>query len=502
MEIEAFNQSYYKVIHHGHLFSPTEEEEWTGVGIAGNIIMVVDRDEPVLRWGQERGAAFLDMKGRPLLPGFIDTHVHLLSTGIESLSPSIHGLSSVAAILDLIQGAVYRTPAGRPISFYSYNDLQIQEGRPPTRRELDGVAPHHPIFLSRIDLHSCVVNTEALQRLGFHPTGSGLFWGVEGYRLRRKFLSLYSRGEKTRAIKEAAFRASQAGVTSLHAMEGGDWQGDDAIDIALDVQEELPLHMVLYPMTLDLDTILSRNLHTLGGDLFLDGSLGSKTAALTRAYCDEPGNRGHLYYETKHLTRVVEKALDRGMMVGFHVIGDAAIEQALQVFEEASSCREVPPFSFRLEHFSLPDPGHIRRARDLGVGIGIQAFSPKSYPQMEDRLGKERSASLYPHRAMFEAGLLLAAGSDSNVEGIHPLGILARLQKRSFSYEEALTLCTWNGAQLVGEGGIRGRIQPGMVADLVVVNKNPALLPPEEQEWLQVLLTMGKGRIEFLADSF
>lgn len=496
-----FNRYHHRVIYNGQIFSPEKREECTAVGIIRDRIAVVERDELVLRWGRERGAVRLDLQGKALLPGFIDSHVHLLSTGIEALSPRIYGLGSISSLLELIQGEVQRTPAQAPLSFYSYNDLLLKEKRPPSREELDLVAPHHPIFLSRIDLHSCVLNTKAVERLGVKHPGQGLFLGKEGYNIRRKFLDLYSRQEKTRAIKEAIFRALKAGVTSLHAMEGGFWQGNDAIDIVLELKGQLPLHLILYPMTLDLDFIQERGLTTLGGDLFLDGSIGSRTAALSRDYHDDPGNRGSLYYSTRTLTSTVKKALSLGIKVGFHAIGDVAIEQALQVFEGASSSQEVSPASFRLEHFSLPSKGHIKRARDLGVGIGIQATCSQSLDLMKERLGQERVASLFPHRRMYDAGLLLAAGSDSNVDAVNPLHILASLHRRSFSFEEALCLCTWNGAQLAGEGERRGRIEPGMAADLVVLQKDLADCSPQALESLEIFITIVDGQLVFISQN-
>lgn len=497
--MEAFNNSYYKTLYHGEIFSPEKREGVTAVGLKGSTISIIGTDERVLQWGEERGALSLDLKGRPLVPGFIDAHVHLLSTGIEALSLRIHGLTSISSILEILRGEVLRTPAGRPISLYSYNELQLKERRPPLLEELDRVAPHHPIFLSRSDLHSCVLNTKALEMIHQPPTPHGLFSGQKSYDLRGEFLKLYSYEEKERAMREAVFQALRSGVTTLHAMEGGLWQGNDAIDMALKIKEEVPLSIILYPMTTDLDFIEERELEYLGGDLFLDGSFGSHTAALTMDYRDSPGKRGVLYYDTEDLLSMVEKGLSLGLKMGFHVIGDRAIGQALQVIEEVSSISSIPEASFRLEHFSLPPPQGIEKARRLGVGIGIQAASKEGREMMVERLGKERASLLYPHREMYDKGLLLAVGSDSNVDCMNPLHSIARLMKDSFSFQEALSLCTWNGAQIIGEGKRKGRIEEGMVADVTLLSRDPSSLTPDLVEGVEVLWTMAKGEIVYQA---
>lgn len=494
--MESWNSSYYKALHNGQIYSPKKREGITAVGLEGDLISIVDTDERVLGWAEERRAKSLDLKGRPLVPGFIDAHVHLLSTGIEASSLRIHGLTSITSILEIIRGEVLRAPAGRPISVYSYNELQLEARRPPTMEELDLVAPHHPVFLSRSDLHSCVLNTKALERLRLNRKARGPLSGQESYRARGEFLKLYSQEEKERAMREAAFRAIRAGVTTLHAMEGGHWQGDDAIDIALAIKEEIPVSMALYPMTHDIDFIRERGLNYLGGDLFLDGSFGSKTAALSMEYSDSPGKRGSLYYKRGDLLSMVKWGIALGLKMGFHVIGDRAIEQALDVIEEVSSMTSIPEASFRLEHFSLPHPHFIKKAKKLGIGIGIQATSKEGREMMVDRLGKERASLLYPHKEMYDEGLLLAVGSDSNVDAMNPLHSIARLMKDSFSFEEALSLCTWNGAQIVGEGNRKGRIDQGMAADLALLSKDPSHLALH-LEGAEVLWTMVKGKIEY-----
>ena len=215
-------------------------------------------------------------------------------------------------------------------------------------------------------------------------------------------------------------------------MDGGDFSGDGEIRLLLAMQADVPVRVLVHWNTWDINAVAKAGLRVFGGDLWLDGSLGSRTAALLKPYADAPTDDGLLYHPAAKVEKFIRDCLAADLQVGFHAIGDRAIEQALDCFEAACKGGGIPDRQFRLDHFGLPTIDQVRRAADLGVLVSTQPTFPylRGGPGSvyEARIGKERVPRAYPLRELLDAGILVAGGSDSNVLpadvmlGIHAAG--------------------------------------------------------------------------------
>jgi predicted amidohydrolase YtcJ len=289
-------------------------------------------------------------------------------------------------------------------------------------------------------------------------------------------------------------------------MEGGDFSGDNEIQLLLDMQQDLPVRVAVHWNTFDVDDVMKAGLRFLGGDIWLDGSLGSRTAALQRPYADAPDSVGHLYHAQDAIESLVRNCIASGLQVGFHAIGDRAIEQALCCFEAAADGGRIPDRSCRLDHFGLPSPEQIRRAADLGIVVSTQPTFPflRGGPGSvyETRLGEERVSRAYPLRELLDAGLLVAGGSDSNVL---PADVMLAIhaavnhpnERERIPPEQAVRLYTENAARSGFEEQTRGTLAIDKAGDMIVVDRDPCSVSSAEIQQARVVMTVVEGRVVY-----
>lgn len=486
--------------------------------IKGDRIALVGDNRKVLA-ACPSGAHKLDLGGRTLLPGLIDTHVHLIETGLGQLTPSLEGCRCIADVLRAI------TPSGHPpavIPAYGLDPTRLREQRYPTRRELDSVAPDSIVYVARRDLHSASLNSKALSCLslpggvvGLDLDEDGQPTGVvraEAWELAADALtSLIDRPTWARALDQAVNSASKAGLTTVHALVDEDAGNGCHIETILAFQraaEAEPtrpsLRIVPYLQTVEVHKAVDLGLRRVGGCLLVDGSFGSQTAALSEPYFDRPNWQGVLYFDDAELFDFIRRAHRAGLQVAMHAIGDRAIEQLLDAYERVLSRYPRRDHRHRIEHFLLPTAEHIERAARLGLCVAMQPAFQHLWGGPSglywQRLGPERYQRFAAHRTVMQAGLRIGGGSDSPVTPMDPLlGIHAAVNSPNESERldplDALRLYTSSAAWLSFEEKSKGTIEVGKLADLVVLGGDILASDQGTLEDVAVDITMVGGQV-------
>jgi predicted amidohydrolase YtcJ len=484
---------------------------------SGRITRVGDSTD-LRTYAAERAIPVIDLNGRVVLPGAIDTHFHLTLTGMHLASVDFSGCRSVDEVLQVLREHVSRGGHGRWIVGKGLEEFNLREKRPPSAPELDRVCASDPVFIEDRGHHYIVVNSLAFSRLGIPPESRGVRRlsdgsGISGQLMeevmgsaRRALLSFMDADQRRDMLVQGAAYAARCGVTTLHAIEGGPATGDHEIPLLYELKDQLPARVKVYWCTTDLAAVTARGERAFGGDILLDGNLGARTAALLTPYADAASHTGELYYSQEEITRLVGAAARAGLQIGFHAIGDRAIEQALVAFEAAA--RQDPPIErpFRLDHFGVPTRDQVTRAAALGVVIATQPPFPfrRSCPGgvYESRLGKERVQRAYPLRELKDAGLLVAGGSDSSVMpadymfGIHS-AVNHPYADQRLTPAEALQLYTLDAARLGFEESQKGTLTVGKLGDVVVLDNDPLAVAPTAIQDIRVEMTIRGGEVVF-----
>lgn len=503
------------IILNGHIITLEENQpKAEALAIKDGTILAVGSNDEILQLGL--GTEMIDLRGKTVVPGFADAHVHLMGTGLNLLGIRLNDASSVEEVLARIQRRADASEPGELVLASGLDTNHFEVERIPTRQELDAVAPLNPVFINRVDSHSCAINTQMMQLLqvpedlegierGGDGTPSGFMRKQANAYVRNRLLEIIPDPMRRKAARVAAEAAVKVGITTIHALEGGPLFNDKDVEVLVQVADQLPVHVVVWHQTMDVAKVQSLGLNRVGGCIVLDGSFTSRTAALYEDYSDDPGNNGVLYYDQETVNQFVEQAHRAGMQISVHVLAERAIDQILTAYESAFEKYPRTGARYRLEHFELPTPEQIERAAKLGVILSMQpAFEyywggSGMYGQ---RLGAERAARSNPFRSIVKAGGVIVGGSDSDVTDMNPLiGIQGAMTHSNvderLSMEEALKLFTINPAYSVYEDETRGTIKAGKFADLTVLNQCPLAVQPEKIDQIQVEMTIVEGKVVY-----
>ncbi len=300
------------------------------------------------------------------------------------------------------------------------------------------------------------------------------------------------------------------GVTTIGAVEGGELFGDVDIAAMAAMPEDFPVSLVLYWVSYDAAAAAKLGLRQLGGDLLLDGTMGSRTAALHEPYTDDPSTSGELLRSQDEVDGLFRSCVQHGIQPSVHAIGGRAIEQALRAIKGSMTAAERLEYRPRIDHFGEPTLDQIARAADLGVAVASQP--PFAYVRgapgevYERRLGASRVARTYPFRWLVDAGIRFGAGSDSPVVpndpllGIHGL-VNGHYESQRLTAREALAAYTTEAAWVDREDDVKGLLREGYYADLAVLDTNILEAPTDRLRETKVLLTMRRGSITWDAGS-
>ena len=454
----------------------------------------------------------VDLPGATIMPGFVDAHVHLSGTGLAMSGLDLSAARSRGEMLSAAQD--HAAGSEGPVLGQGFDETRWPDPTFPTRQELDA-ASAAPLVLIRTDGYVSLVNSAALEasgaaaQPGVERDPNGRTTGALRDRANAHVQRWYFESLPDAAVEEAQLRAAalaaSRGVTCMHEMAIPEKRGRRDVEVLLRHLDDLPADVVTYIADRDLPYVIDHGQPRIGGDLFLDGSLGAHTAALLEPYADHDG-AGDLAYHDDELAEFLHNVHLAGLQAGLHVIGDAAIEQALRVWERVYGAldsrrrRHFRARRHRLEHFEMASPSQVERAAALGLAISIQpafdALWGGEGQMYERRLGPERSRPMNPFRTLVDRGLEVGGGSDTPVTPLDPmLGIWALENHHDphqrMSRAEAIRLFTVGAARL-GHLEKKGRLEPGTAADFAAYETDP--MDVVDVRDLRPVLTVSRGR--------
>ena len=442
----------------------------------------------------DQGWPALDLSGKTVLPGFIDTHEHMMLTGIMAAAVHLDDVKSLEEILERLADKAGRSAKGSWIMGSYLNEQHITEKRMPTCTELDGVCPENPVFLLHATGHMCSFNSKGLEIIDVPLSlegvdlASGQPTGVIRDPAILTFVhptmgKLTPEKQKVEYLQEAARMALNKGITTLHALDGGDLGPGDTRIIWAN-RDKFPVRIVCYNQSMDLSEVKELGLPRVGGCICADGAFEAHTAALFEPYVDDPDNYGALTYSQDTMDKFILEANRAGLQIAVHCESDRSIEQVLWAMEKA--LRDFPrdDHRHRIEHLELPTFNQIERMAKAGIMTGMQpAFIPAFIGQenmelYESLLGKERLARVHPYRTILDHDIPICGGSDSPVTPYDPLaGIQAAInhpnEDQRIGLHKSLEMFTKTAAWSAFEEKDKGTIETGKLADLVVLNNDP-----------------------------
>jgi predicted amidohydrolase YtcJ len=462
---------------------------------------------------QAHGIPVLDLAGKTVLPGLIDTHAHFLWTALSMAALDASHAENHPALQSIIEATVSATPPGDVILGMGFTEYALDTVRfGPIVQALDAVAPDHPVYLIGVTGHASATNTRGLEFLALPDDTPGVLRDADGRPnglLADKANSLagerfglaFGADEKASAmINPAIEKAHSVGITTLHALEGGLISEDEAVDDFLAAMPNLPLRFVLYYQIMDVNKVLGLGLPRIGGCILLDGDVEPHTAALSEPYADDPACHGTLYHTQAEIDAFVLRAHKAGLQVAMHAVGDGAVEQALNAYEAALTVHPRVDHRHRIEHCEVIREDQIQRAQRLGVALAIQPPFNHFWPHSEyvATLGEERARKVDPVRGLMRSGLLVAGGSDSTVTPLGPMiGVHSAVNHSNpaerVSVQEGLELYTFNAARIAFEEGDKGSLEPGKLGDFVVLEEDPFEVEPGLIKDITVEMTVVGG---------
>lgn len=466
----------------------------------------------------ENSSEVINLYGKTLLPGFYDSHVHLVQTGFNLLSLDASKVKSIPELLELICRKSKRTENGELIRVIGYDESKVVEKRLPTRYELDNCSRNNPVWVNTIEYHTSVVNSLALHmlKLPFNLEGvmrdernlpDGRFIGKASSMVRNNIFNMIDDSLRKEGVSKALNLAIENGVTSINALEGGFTFHDKDAKFVSRNKNFFPIDIALFYQTVNVKKVLNEGLNRIGGCIFLDGSFNSRTAALSKPYYDDSSTSGILYFNQDELNKFILEAHENNMQIALHAIGDKAIDQILNAYEYALTLYPKKDHRYRIEHFELATEEQINRAKKLELILSMQPayeyFWGGVGGMYDLRLGEQRRKKTNPLRKIVDKGLIIAGGSDSDVTPISPiLGIHAAVNhptaESSVSVLEAIKMFTVNGAKAVFEEEIKGSVEIGKYGDFVILDKNPLTIEKNDIKNIKVKGTIKEGNILFI----
>jgi hypothetical protein len=483
------------------------------------------------------------LKGRTVAPGFIDSHQHLSQVGTDLLqidcSPRF--CKSIAQIQRVVLKEVRRKPPGEWVRGVGYDDTKIADPRPLSRWDLDEVAPAHPVFIQHVCGHWAVTNSKGLEAEGVRedtpdPKGgaygrdpqTGKLNGIlfeqaefayvfEGLSPRAPIIPPFSLKDRIRGLRMACDLHLASGITSVHdalvsapsletyqeAFRSG--------DLKLRVYMLIPYEYLPHLRALNLKAGFGNEWLRIGGiKIIADGAIAGRTAYLSEPYVGAQ-EKGILVAESEEaLDESIRQGHEAGFQVCVHANGDRAIEMTLDGFAKAIHALPHRDHRHRLEHCTVVNQEILRRIKKLKLlvlpfGSYIYHHGEKMIPYY----GPERVEMMFAHRSFLDYGIPVSGSSDSPCGPYEPLLAIQSCvtrksatgevlgAKQRITVDEALSLYTKAAAYASFEEDLKGSIEPGKLADLVVLGEDPRRVNPDEIKDIPVEMTMVGGEVKY-----
>jgi predicted amidohydrolase YtcJ len=460
----------------------------------------------------------ISIDGKTVVPGLIDTHIHLADFGRCLMWLDLSGADSIKTLQTLLKEKSKQTPSGKWIVGRGWNEIIFEEKRLLTLDDLDAAAPDNPVILYHGAAYLCAANSKAIAQAGvtnkitvsqigaIDKTATGELTGIfrdSATNLIWQVVAEPTFEELVEATALACQKVAEAGITSV------DWiilqEQELALIQTLHAQGKLPIRVnVIVPFELlkavgGFKSDDPLQLRIGGTIIFVDGYLDSKTAALQEPYSDDPENKGKMNLTEQELESLVGQVLDRGLQPIIHAMGDRAIDTALQVIEKAKEKAR-----FRIEQAAVLNPHLIKRLGAQDIVVSVQ---PRMVPteftvwHATEHLGAERAKWLHPLKTLINEGVKMAGGSDCPMESLNPLlGIQDSVTRESYpeqrlTVEEALRAYTLDAAYCSGDEGLKGSIEEGKLADLTVLASDPIAVEEGKIKDIVVTTVIVDGKI-------
>jgi predicted amidohydrolase YtcJ len=527
----------------------------TAIAIANGKILAVG-DDATIQALKGPNTKVIDLNGAFTMPGFNDAHTHIASAGQQKLTVDLDGTQSLKEMQDRIRAYTAKAQPNTWIQGGGWDHTKWPTKQLPTRADIDAVTAGHPAIFERTDGHIVVANSAALaaanitsatpdppgSKIDRDPAGNptGIVRETPAVALIRKVIPPSTHQQRVNALTLAMNDALAHGVTSVQ--DFSEWEDFLALQ---EIENSGGLHLrVAEWLAFDtpIATLKERRtshpgdpfLRTTMLKAFMDGSLGSRTAALNAPYSDDPGNSGIPRYEQQPLNQMASDRAQESFQLGFHAIGDRANDMALDAFEAAMAARRkqqenlvpkldavtgatvtavVYDFRYRIEHAQVVSPGAFDRFAKLHVIASMQpSHLLTDMNWAEARLGPERVKYSYAWRSFLDHGVVLAFGTDYPVESVSPFrGLYAAITRQNeagtktyqpqekITLNEALYAYTQGSAYAEKLEETKGRLEPGYLADLVVLDRDITSVTPQELLHTQVLRTVVNGETVYTA---
>lgn len=521
-----------KLLRGGRIYTGDSSHPWAyAVAIANGRVIGLDAEAEA--WASHSQADIEDMHGATLLPGITDAHIHLMWYAQSLREIDLRDCTREGMLAQVRQRAAEVEPAewilGRGWDQNLWSDVRF-----PTAEDLDHVAPHHPAMLIAKNAHALVANSVAMRladvtglqedpprgKIGRdqHGRPNGMFF-EEAMGLIKRAVPPVTLQALVQLLETAQAHLLASGITGVHDVDGA-----PAFAAFQELRQSgrLRIRIVKYLRLEALDGLIETGMRSGYGDawlhfgglkLFADGALGARTAAMFSPYEGEPDNTGILTLDAAQLETYAHRAVEGGLALAVHAIGDRTNRLVLDVIERVIPM--APRLRHRVEHVQLIDPADQGRFGRLGVVASMQPIHATHDRDMAEQYWGERARHAYAWRALAEQGAVLAFGSDAPIEVFDPfLGLYAAVTRctespnrprdawypeQCLTLPEALRAYTWGAAYAAGLENRRGTLMPGQDADLIVLDRNIFELPAEALLDVTVKRTMVGGVWQYQA---
>jgi predicted amidohydrolase YtcJ len=482
----------------------------------------------------------IDLGGHFVMAGFNDAHLHLADAGLQKLNVDLTGVKTLQEFRARVLAGLERASPGEWILGGGWDETLWPGETLPTRLDLDEVSGGHPVFLDRVDGHLAVANSRALQlanvtSTSLDPQGglidrdkNGQPTGIlrdSAQQAVRAVIPPPTREQRRRGIEVVLADLAAHGITSAQDYSPA-WENFEIYEelekegkLTARISEWLPFNDSIEELKKKRDSHPRTDLmlHTGMAKAFMDGSLGGHTAALLEPYSDDPKNTGLLRYDPAELNEMAQERVLAGFQLGFHAIGDKAVQMALDAFavaEKAARSQNVKAadggddFRLRVEHAQVTTPAQIARFQDLKVIASMQpSHLLTDMRWAQERIGPKRASTSYAWAAFLDEGVALAFGTDYPVEPVTPFrGLYSAVTRKSedgkqeyfpeqkLTVDQAIAAYTTGSAFAEFEEKEKGELAPGMLADFVVLDRDFTAVAPERVLATKVLRTVVGGR--------
>ena len=470
----------------------------------------------------------IDAQGMTVTPGFIDAHTHASGAGVNELVQVNVDMRSIAEIKDALRQRADTTPDGEWVRGFKYDDTKLAEGRPLNRFDIDEVAPNNPVVVGHRGGHTGVYNSMALALAGitaetpdpddgrFYRDSNGVLTGLVAERARDVFRGMIpstsTREQRRDGVKLISELMTKAGLTSVQ-QTGGARNDMIAFQDARDAGD-MRFRVCLFPRDQLFEDLVNAGVRTGFGDevfrigavkFMADGSASERTMRMSTPYVGRPDDYGILTMSQQEIHEAVENAHRNGFQIGIHANGDVTIDMVLNAYERVQSLWPRPDARHRIEHCSLVNPSILRRIKAAGV-IPAPFYTYVHYHGNKwVEYGQDKMAWMFAHKSFLDYDIPVAPASDYTPGPYEPLMALQSMVTRKdfdgrvwgpnqrITMDQALKICTMNGAFASFEENIKGSITAGKLADFVILADNPHDVDADTIKNIEIVRTVVGG---------